>query len=197
MLTNGVFADGVTSLQKFMQANKTLSASFTQTIFGRKRNQVSTGSMEISRPNKFRWTYDNQGNNTGQLIISNGTTVYIVDNELQQVTQKKLGQTLGKSPATLLAGGADINKDYDVKNKPTVNSIEWVSLKPKNTNDNNGFQMVDMGFNSVSHQLVQMNFTDNFGGKSEIKFSKVKDGVTFKAHEFDYVVPKGYDTIDG
>ncbi len=197
ILIGNVFADGVDSLQRFMQANKTLSAKFTQTVFGHKRNQTSTGSMEISRPNKFRWVYDNQGNNAGQLIVCDGKTIYIVDNELQQVTQKKLGQTLDKSPAMLLAGSSDIKVNYIVANKPEVNGVDWVSLKPKNSNDNNGFQVVDMGFDNVKHQLVQMNFTDNFGGKSQINFTNVKDSVKFKTNEFDYKAPKGYDTIDG
>ncbi len=191
------YADGVSSLAQFLQTrNNSISANFTQTVIGHKKNQISKGYMEISRPNKFRWQYDNQGSNIGQLIVSDGKTVYVVDRDLQQVTYKTLGQTLDKSPAVLLAGSSDIAKMYIVTNMPNINDIEWVELKPKISSDNNGFQVVKMGFNIKTHLIEQMQFEDNFGGRSQVSFREVKVGVKFKPNEFTYVVPSSYDVID-
>ncbi len=192
-----IYADGVSSLAQFLQTrNNSISANFTQTVIGHKKNQISKGYMEISRPNKFRWQYDNQGSNIGQLIVSDGKTVYVVDRDLQQVTYKTLGQTLDKSPAVLLAGSSDIAKMYIVTNMPNINDIEWVELKPKISSDNNGFQVVKMGFNIKTHLIEQMQFEDNFGGRSQVSFRDVKVGVKFKPNEFTYVVPSSYDVID-
>ena len=44
---------------------------------------VSAWIMKIARPNKFEWKYDSQGNNVGQIMISDGKNVYIVDKELE------------------------------------------------------------------------------------------------------------------
>lgn len=195
-LAGSCFADGVSALNQFLKI-KNISANFKQTIFGHKKNQVSTGIMKISRPNRFKWQYDSQGNNVGQQIISDGKKVFIVDKELEQVTYKNLGQTLNKSPAMVLAGDNDIKKFYNVKNVVTNDGIDWVSLTPKVANDNNGFQEVLMGFNKTTHDLASMKFTDNFGGKSQINFTQLKVEVEYKKDEFEFVAPHGYDVIDG
>lgn len=192
------FADGITSLNQFLLTkNNTISAKFKQVVFGYKKNQVSTGTMQVSRPNKFKWQYDNQGNNVGQEIISDGKKVFIIDKELEQVTYKDLGQTLDKSPAMLLAGSNDIKKYYVVINKPDASGLEWVELIPKGSNSNNGFQSVGMGFDKTTHVLSQMKFADNFGGHSQVDFYNLKFGIRFKEGEFKFVVPTGYDVVNG
>ena len=102
--TVNAFADGVAALNGFLQ-NQMTSANFTQTVFGNKKNRVSTGLLEISRPNKFRWEYVEDG----QLIVSDGKTIYIYDKPLAQVTEKKLDSSIGKSPALLLAVASKYN----------------------------------------------------------------------------------------
>lgn len=192
------FADGISSLNTFLSVkNDVISANFKQTVFGHKKNQVSIGTMQIYRPNKFKWQYDNQGNNVGQQIISDGKKVYIVDKELEQVTYKDLGKTIDKSPAMILAGSNDIKKFYNIANLPDSNGIEWVGLTPKVAKDNNGFQAIAMGFNKKTHQLSSMKFTDNFGGKSQIDFYNLKIERTVKKDEFEFVAPHGYDVING
>ena len=186
------FADGVKALDSFLQnKNSTISANFTQTVFGVKKNKVSVGVMEISRPNKFRWEYTEDG----QLIVSDSKTISIYDKPLQQVTQRKLGSSLGKSPAALLAGGSDIKMAYNVQNLPESGGVEWVSLTPKNAADNNGFKAVQMGFNAKDQTLAQMKFTDSFDNKSSISFTNVKTGVTIPESDFKFTPGPGVDVI--
>jgi outer membrane lipoprotein carrier protein len=192
------FADGITSLEQYLNnKNGSISATFKQVVLGQKSNQISTGIMKIARPNKFVWQYDSQGNNIGQTMISDGKKIYIVDKELEQVTIKNLGTALDKSPATILAGSNDIKRYYNIAAKPDNNGMEWVLLTPKLQDDNNGFQLVAMGFNKLTHLLQQMNFTSSLGSKTELNFTNLKVGVKYKANDFTYVVPKGYDVIDG
>ena len=185
-------ADGAKSLDVFLQhKNNTLSANFVQTIYGKKKNKISNGSMQISRPNKFRWQYKEDE----QLIVSDGKHIYIYDKPLQQVTQKKLDAVLGKSPALLLAGGTDIKKHYNIKALPDTEDIEWVLLSPKDVKDNNGFKAVEMGFKKSDKTLRAMKFTDSFDNKSRIDFSSVKNGVSFSAAEFKFAPPAGVDMV--
>ena len=186
------YADAVQSLEKFLH-NRTLGANFTQTVYGKKKNRVTTGSMEISRPNKFLWQYDD-----GQSIISDGEKIYLYDKSLQEVTIKKLTQSLGKSPALLLAGGNDIKKYYTVVKKPDADNLEWVSLIPiaNKVADNNGFKLVDIGFNKQNQSLTQMKFVDGFDNKSSIEFTAVKVGVQYPNKTFMFKVPAGTDVIN-
>ncbi len=189
---SSAYADGIKALDLFLQnKNSSISADFVQTVYGVNKNKISQGRMEISRPNKFRWIYLNDG----QEIISNSKMIYVYDKQLKQVTQKPLNGSLGKSPASLLAGGSNIKQIYDISNLPESNGIEWVLLKSKNVEDNNGFKSIQMGFNKKTGELSQMNFVDSFDNKSTISFSNVKTGVKFSKDEFDFLVPKDVDVI--
>jgi chaperone LolA len=186
------YADGTKALNLFMQSkNAAISADFTQTVFGKRKNQVTTGIMKIQRPDKFLWQYSNDG----QLIISDGKQIYIYDKLLKQVTIKKLTKTLGKSPALLLAGGVDIKQVYTITPKPDVAGLEWVLLTPKN-NDSNSFKAVALGFSKTANQLDIMQFEDQFGNKSQIKFTNFKSQVKFAPNEFQFIIAKGIDIIN-
>ena len=194
MLCNA-YADGLTAINEFLQTkNSTISADFTQTVYGKRKNIVSNGKMEIARPNQFRWQYFEDGS-MSQLIMSDGKTIYIYDDELQQVTEKKLGKSLGKSPALLLAGGDNIRQDYNVISMPTESKVDWVLLTPKKAANNNGFKSVQIGFNTVGGTLAGMKFIDNFDNKSSITFTNVKTGINFSSREFKFVVAPGVDVI--
>jgi NAD+ synthase (glutamine-hydrolysing)/outer membrane lipoprotein carrier protein len=182
-------ANGMQALEKFL-GNKTISADFTQTVTGNKKNTTTKGNLEIARPNKFRWQYTN-----GQLIVSNSTDVYIYDKDLQQVTVRKLQASLGKSPAVLLAGGKNVKNYYKVTNLPDSDNLEWVELTPKSSADNNGLQQVAIGFSKSSQQLSQMCFIDSFGNKSVITFTNVEVSVKFAPTEFNFTPPKDADIL--
>ena len=183
-----VYADGVQDLDSFLR-NQMSSANFSQTVFGVKKNRTTTGVLEISRPNKFRWEYVEDG----QLIVSNGKTIYIYDKQLQQVTEKKLDASLGKSPALLLAGGSNIKRDDTVSNLPESAGLQWVNLVPKKAEDNNGFKLVQIGFKQ--NTLAQMKFVDSFDNKSTITFTNVKTGIALPASDFTFTPQAGVDVI--
>ena len=184
-----VFADGVTALNSFLK-NQMTSANFSQTVFGNKKNRVSTGVMEISRPNKFRWEYIEDG----QLIVSDGKTIYIYDKPLAQVTEKKLDNSIGKSPALLLSGGSNIKNDYIVSNiKESDDGVSWVNLVAKKVSDNNGFKLVQIGFRRDT--LAEMKFVDSFNNKSMITFTNVKYMVQIPASDFIFTPKPGVDVI--
>ncbi|MCC2644809.1 MAG: lolA [Burkholderiales bacterium] len=187
-----VYADAIKSLDMFLQ-NKQITGDFTQTVYGNKKNRVSLGSMQILRPNKFRWEYKD-----GQLIISNSKDIYIYDKELKQVTIKKLNSSLGKSPALLLAGGTNIKKSYTISSGAKSDGLEWVNLNPKTISDNNGFKSVSMGFAKNTGLLSQMKFIDSFDNKSAISFTNVKVGKEAKtsADDFKFKPPIGVDIIN-
>ncbi len=190
-LNLNVFADGINSLNKFL-IQKNISADFNQQVKTGNRVQTSQGTMQIERPNKFRWQYSKDG----QLILSDGIKVYIYDEPLKQVTVRKLNQTLGKSPASLLSGGNNIKNDYKITNVPNKkDGLQWVLLMPKEINDNNGFKQVLIAFDQKD-QLNQMKFIDSFGYESNLTFLNVKTPKNFIANNFKFIVPKDVDVLE-
>lgn len=190
MVSLNVYADA-DSLNDFLANAKTIKADFTQTIVTGKKTRVTSGSMEIERPNKFRWEYVKDQ----QLIISDAKNIYIYDKPLQQVTVKTLGQSIDKSPAALLAGANNIKTLYTISDyKSSDDGLSWIKVEPKTKNDNNGFQVVLMGFDN-QHKISAMQFIDTFGNKTNLKFSNVQTGMNLPASDFNFTPPSGVDVL--
>lgn len=190
------YADGISALNQFLKnETHTITANFVQTVYGAKKNTFSSGTMEILRPNKFRWQYAVQNGVSGQLILSDGKLIYVYDKDLAQVTVKKLTNSLDRSPALLLANGANLNKTYNVKTIVSNDNLDWVTMEPKNLNDNNGFKKISIAFNKEDGSLAQMRFVDSFDNKSKIAFSNVKINTAFKPNEFIFIKPANTDVI--
>lgn len=183
------YADS-SELNAFLAQAKTLKADFTQTVISGKKTRTSAGTMEIERPNKFRWEYTAEQ----QLIVSDAKNIYIYDKPLQQVTVKALGQSLDKSPAAVLAGANTVQKLYVVNDigSSKKDGLKWVEILPKAQNDNNGFQRVAMGF-TPQHQLSTMEFIDNFGNHTILKFSNLQTGIKLPESDFKFTPPAGVD----
>jgi outer membrane lipoprotein carrier protein len=180
------------ALDNFLSNASTMKADFTQTITTGKKTRTSHGTMEIVRPNKFRWEYGEDK----QLIISDAKKIYIYDQPLQQVTIKPLGSSIDKSPAAVLAGANNIKSLYKISAMPaTSDGLSWVKIEPKQANDNNGFQVVMMGFDK-SQKLGSMQFIDNFGNKSTLVFNNLQTGVAIPASDFKFKVPTGVDVVE-
>lgn len=184
------YAD-TSSLSKYLSNMKTMKADFTQVITTGKKNRTSVGKMEILRPNKFRWEYTADQ----QLLISDAKNIYIYDKPLQQVTVKPLNKSIDKSPASLLAGSNNINKSYRITNlSNSGDKLTWFKIEPKAVNDNNGFQVVLMGF-SADGKISAMKFTDTFGNQTQLQFSNVKTGIDIPNSEFQFTAPAGVDVL--
>lgn len=187
------YATPSSDLENYLASAKTVKADFSQTVTSGKTKRTTQGTMEIARPNKFRWNYTTDQ----QLIVSDSKKIYIYDQPLQQVTVKALGTSIDKSPAALLAGANSIGKLYDVKlnSGSSDDEIEWFTITPKTASDNNGFQTVQMGFDG-NHKISQMKFIDTFGNQTNLKFTNVQTGVNLPAADFVFKVPDGVDVLE-
>ena len=66
-------ADGIAQLKQFVHDTRALSARFSQTVSGDKPLHVS-GTLELQRPGRFRWTYDTPYE---QLIVGDGSRLWV------------------------------------------------------------------------------------------------------------------------
>lgn len=191
LITAHAYADQA-ALDNFLANAKTMKADFTQTIVTGKKTRTSHGTMEIMRPNKFRWEYTEDK----QLIVSDSSKIYIYDQPLQQVTVKPLGSSIDKSPAAVLAGANNIKTIYKIGDMPSAkDGLSWTRIEPKQANDNNGFQVVMMGFDK-NGKLSSMQFIDNFGNKSTLVFSNLQTGIAIPASDFKFKAPAGVDVVE-
>ncbi len=183
-------AGSIDSLRTFVHDTQTVRAQFSQTVLdrnGRSTSQAS-GVMAFSRPGKFRWTYDKP---YAQLLVGDGAKLWIYDQDLNQVSVRKLDQALGSSPAALLAGNNEIERFFTLAEAGSGDGLEWLEATPK-SNDTL-FAAVRMGFTGAT--LKQMELKDSFGQTTIIRFEKLERNPKLPAGLFKFAPPKGADVI--
>jgi outer membrane lipoprotein carrier protein len=181
---------GIDELKSYLQQTTTAKARFAQMVLDRnlKPLQQATGTMQFSRPGKFRWEYDKPYEQT---IVGDGTRLWIYDKDLNQVTVRKLDRALGSSPAAILAGSNEIEKGYTLTATGAQDGLEWIEAVPK-TKDT-AFERIRLGFNKST--LEAMELRDQFGQRTVIKFSAIERNAKLPPEAFKFAPPKGADVI--
>lgn len=189
-ITANVEAGGVDRLRDFVDGAKTLRAQFIQTVVDRagKVSSESSGTMQFSRPGKFRWEYTQP---YPQLIVGDGQKLWIWDSDLNQVTVKKLSDSLGSSPAALLAGSNEIERSFTLIDGGNKDGLEWLNAQPKDRDTT--FESIRMGFGEAGLQAMEL--IDSFGQKTIIRFAKVEKNPKLATDLFKFVPPKGADVV--
>ena len=153
-----------------------------------KMSNKSTGTFVFARPGKFIWTYQKPYE---QLLQADGDKLYIYDKDLNQVTIKKLGDALGSSPAAILFGSNDLEKNFTLKEAGTKDGMEWLEATPKAKDTT--FEHIGIGLrNGVP---AAMELRDSFGQVSLLSFTKFEKNPSMPAGQFKFVVPKGADVF--
>ncbi|WP_176061515.1 outer-membrane lipoprotein carrier protein LolA, partial [Paraburkholderia sp. BCC1876] len=131
---------GTDQLKAFIAQVKTAKGGFTQQIVKApskgasgamptvKPTDNSSDTFVLSRPGRFVWSYEKPYQ---QLLQADGDTLYVYDKDLNQVTERKLSGALGASPAAILFGSNDIEKNYTLRDAGEKGGIEWVEMQPK------------------------------------------------------------------
>ena len=185
-----VGAASIDSLKAFLNQTTSAKARFAQMVLDKnlKMLQQATGTMQFSRPGKFRWEYNKPYEQT---IVGDGSRLWIYDKDLNQVTVRKLDQALGSSPAALLAGSNEIEKNYTLTNIGNQEGLDWLEAAPK-TRDT-AFERIRLGFGKAG--LEAMELRDQFGQVTVIKFADLERNPKLPPEAFQFTPPKGADVI--
>ena len=178
------------ALKVFLTQTQTVKARFAQMVLDKngKQLQQAQGVMQFSRPGKFRWDYQKPYE---QVIVGDGSKLWIYDKDLNQVTIRKLDRALGSSPAALLAGSNDLERDYKLSNLGVEKGLDWLEALPKNKETM--FERVRMGFGKSG--LEAMELRDQFGQTTVITFADVERNPRIAADVFRFTPPQGADVI--
>jgi outer membrane lipoprotein carrier protein len=162
-------ADAKARLEAFVDGTKGLKANFTQTVYdraGRKTQEASGNLFSRGRANSAGSIRSPTPNSSSAMA----SKVWIHDEDLDQVTVRKLDQALGDSPAALLAGDNNIDKLFNLKDAGSKDGIEWLEATPKSKEGS--FEKVRMGFKG--NDLHAMELKDNFGQTTLLRFSNLQ-----------------------
>ena len=119
-----------TRLDHFLDGLETYSAAFRQQLFNESGEELekSLGVFYLRRPGMFYWAYYEP---YSQMIISNGITLWVYDEDLEQVIIRNIGDSLGQSPAAILGGNVKIADHYVVIDAGKSEELDWMELTPR------------------------------------------------------------------
>jgi outer membrane lipoprotein carrier protein len=193
-LTLGTWAHAATGparaqLDAFAQGLHALSGNFTQTLTDPTgKMQTSSGTVVLEAPRQFRW--DTLTPNK-QTIVADGSRVWLYDPDLEQVQVRKQDAEEAHSPLTVLTDLKQLDKDFTVSEQGTRDGLNWLRLT--STGADPQFSYVDLGFDAKG--LARMQFKDQLGAVSDIRFSNWQRNPPIPPQDFNFTPPKGADVI--
>jgi outer membrane lipoprotein carrier protein len=187
-------AAALDQFKTFVASTKSARGDFTQKLIknvdGKEKvSQPASGTFLFARPGKFIWTYQKPYE---QVLQADGDQLYVYDKDLNQVTVKKLGDALGSSPAAILFGSNDLEKNFTLSDAGARDGLEWLKAVPK-TRDTS-FEQILIGLKNGAPEAMELK--DNFGQTSVLAFKKFEKNPALNATSFKFVMPKGADVIN-
>lgn len=207
-------AAGLNALGNFLKSTQSGKADFSQVVTSPAKTEAksevksdsveksvakvktSSGTFEFSRPNKFKFLYKKPFEQT---IVADGTTLWLLDVDLNQVTARKQAQALGSTPAALIATAASLKAleaEFKLQDAPDANGLQWVIATPKAKDGQ--IQSIKVGLKGTAETGVSLSvleILDSFGQSSVITFANVERNVNFGADNFSFKPPAGADVI--
>jgi outer membrane lipoprotein carrier protein len=177
-------------VDEFIEDVETFSGNFEQVLIDADGEVIerTTGTLEISRPGKFRWSYIEPYE---QWLIADGLNIWSYDIDLAQVTVKPQAAALANTPALLLSGSADALDQFDYEGSYDETVTTWVKLAPRNTDS--GFLRMELGF--IDDTLNRMVFFDNLEQTTLVEFRDVAVNGQIDPARFEFLVPDGVDVV--
>ncbi len=179
---------GLDSLNKFLDGLQSLRADFSQSVLDTEQALAGNyeGRLYLQRPGRFRWDYLRPYR---QIIIADGDDVWVVDEDLEQITRQSEERALRGTPALLLVYDQPIDTHFEAVELGRHQGMDWVELIPKDPEGQ--FDRIQMAF--ADGQLDRMEMRDRYGQISRFRFSNLLRNPTLDPSLFVYEVPEGSD----
>jgi outer membrane lipoprotein carrier protein len=184
-------AGAVAALREFLAQTKTARGEFTQQVVRGNAPAAapSSGTFVFERPGRFRWTYVKPYE---QVLVADGERLYMYDKDLNQVTVKRITAALPASPASILFGGNEFERDFAVVDAGARDGIEWLTATPRVKESQ--FERIEIGFRDGLP--AAMVIADSFGQVSRLSFGRFDRNAKLDAQSFRFVPPPGADVIE-
>lgn len=194
LLAGAAQASALEQFKSFVASTKAAKGEFSQRQIknmdgSNKVSSAASGTFVFARPGKFVWTYLKPYE---QLLQADGEHLYIYDKDLNQVTVKKLGDAIGSSPAAILFGSNDLDKNFTLSEAGTRDGLEWLKALPKAKESS--FEQISIGLRNGLPEAMELK--DAFGQVSVLAFKKFEKNPALNAGYFKFVMPKGADVFN-
>jgi outer membrane lipoprotein carrier protein len=191
-------SSGIAQLRVFVEGTRAAHGEFTQRTTrtdgpagrseqGRPEQSRSdartvSGRFAFARPGRFRWEVTRPDD---QLIVSDGKQVWFHDRDLDQVSVRPLGDSIGSSPAAILFGSDAIEREFAVREMGLREGAAWIEATPHRKDA--GFERIAIGLRQGLP--VAMEIRDAFGQLTRLSFDSVRRDAQPDLSQFRFVAP--------
>jgi outer membrane lipoprotein carrier protein len=195
-------ADSLETLAQFLQSTRSARADFTQTVQGPPRDgqmqrpKTSSGLFAFQRPARFRFEYQRP---YPQVLVGDGTTLWVYDVDLAQVTARAQDKALASTPVALIAAATDLaalQRDFQLQAQPEQDGLQWVLATPRAREA--GVQSLRVGLRQSERGVAmeRLEIQDAMGQRSLLQFTRVEiNPVGMNAAAFQFTPPPKVEVI--
>jgi outer membrane lipoprotein carrier protein len=180
----------ISRLHDHLQAMQSLEGRFEQLTRDARgqRLQESSGVMRLQKPGRFYWETQQP---YPQLLISDGTTLWVYDPDLEQVSVQPLDQRVASTPALILSGeGTDLSRHFDISLRAS-GELESFLLVPRG--GDSLFESLRLEF--VEGRIRALQLEDSLGQQTRVELQLQGFNQPLDASHFQFVIPDGVDVI--
>ena len=183
---------GRQALDDFLDGLSSLQAKFEQSVLD--TENATSGQMHglflLERPGKFRWDYVVPRK---QVILADGRDVWIIEEDLKQVTRHYQKWALKGTPAAFLTMDAAVEDDFEIVEIGERMGMQWLELIPRDQESD--FNRVLLAF--ADKQLRRLELNDKFGQISRFSFYDMQRNVPIDSRLFVFEGQDDWDVLQG
>ncbi len=181
-----------TLLEQFLKATTTFQAKFEQKLFDEYGDvfETAAGEVLISKPGQFRWEYQKP---YSQLLVTDGTTLWVHDVDLEQVSINPLSHGAAGSPIEILVREVELDQHYFIAESISKDGIAWISLTPRSQGAQ--YNEIEIGFSDKA--IHGMKLFDNLNQLTEIQFRDIELNGRISDERFRFESVPGIDVMRG
>lgn len=181
---------GRDALDRFLDGLDTLQAKFEQSVLDTENNRTGLmhGLFLLDRPGRFRWDYVVPRK---QVILADGRDVWIIEEDLKQVTRHYQRVALKGTPAAFFTTDESVDKDFEIVEIGDRIDLQWLELIPRDADSD--LQRVLLAF--AGDELRHMELYDKFGQISRLRFFDIQRNVPIDPDLFVYEGKADWDVL--
>jgi len=191
ILSLAVNAAADNPLEVFLDGLATFSADFEQVLLDSSGEalEVTRGALRLRRPGMFYWLYNEP---YVQEIISDGSSLWVYEEDLEQVTVSDVSDAVEDTPALIFSGDNDPGEYYVIEELESGEGGTVVELTPKNPESY--YRLLRLVFSG--DELAGMALFDNLGQTLFIPFTNARRTPQLKKELFTFSPTGETEVID-
>ena len=189
-----VGAPAAAKMRALMGGKPTIQARFAQTVLDANGAviQRSLGTFTAQQPRQLHWQVQSPA---AQLLITDGSNIWLYDPDLQQVTVDKLDAITAEAPMLVLSGQVEsLLSKFDLAGEGR--GKDWtfrLQVRRGSANRGSGFQAVSVRV--VGGDIASMRVDDALAQRTELVFTDVQHPPRVDAKLFRFVIPPGTEVV--